>query len=104
MLNDVLSTVIGFGKEEVECLVRGWQMTVHAVGHESLWIVDMGGGSPGTYCRLDFMARSAKIRRGGAHHGIIGHAEQRKSDYNTKQNERQHYEIFFHDVASGLGL
>jgi len=104
MLNDILGTVIGFGKEKIECLVRGRQMTVHAVGHESLGIVDMGGGSPGNHCRFDLMARGTKIRSGGTHHGIVGHAEQRKSDYYAQKNERHPYEVFFHYVASGSGL
>ena len=104
MLNHVLGAVIGFGKEEVESLVRSRQVTIHAVGHESLSIVDMGGGSPGNHCRFDLMARGTKIGSGGAHHGIVGHAEQRKSDDNTQENESHPYEVFFHGVASELGF
>jgi hypothetical protein len=88
MLNHVLGAVIGFGKEEVKSLVRSRQVTVHAVGHESLGIVDMGRGSPGTNCRFDFMACGTKIGCRGPHHGIVSHAEQRKSDYNAQKNER----------------
>jgi len=80
MLNQVLGTVIGFGKKEIECLVRSRQVAVHAVGHESLGIVDMGGGSPGKHGRFDLMAQGTKIRGGGADHGIVGHAEHRESD------------------------
>jgi len=104
MLNNILGAMIGFGKKEIECLVRGRQVAVHAVGHESLGIVDMGGRSPGNHGRFDLMAQGTKIRSGGAHHGIVGHAEQGESDYKTKQNERRPYEVFFHDVASELGL
>ena len=103
MLNHVLGTMIGFGKEEVEGLVRRRQMTVHTIGHESLGIIDMGGGSPGHHCRFDLMAQGTKIRSGGTNHGVVGHAEQRKSDDNTQYNQRHPYDVFFHDVASASG-
>ena len=103
MLNDVLDTMIGFGKEEVECLVRSRQVTVHAVGHESLGIVDMGGRSPGNHRRLDLMAHGAKFRSGGAYHGIIGHAEQGKRDENADANKDRANQILLHGFSPIFG-
>ena len=80
MFHHVLGAVVGFGKKEVESLVGRRKMAVHAVGHESLGVVDMGGGSPGNHRRFDLMAQGAKIRSGGAYHGIVGHAEQGESN------------------------
>ena len=41
----------------------------------TLSIVHVGGGFPGIEGRLDFMATGTEGRGGGAHHGVIGHAE-----------------------------
>jgi len=41
MNDNVFNAVGGLGVEEVECIVRGRQVTIHAVGHKALGIVDM---------------------------------------------------------------
>ena len=50
-------------------------MTIHAVGHKTLFIVHMTGVS-----KSDFMAGSTKLGRCGADHGVVGEAEEWKSN------------------------
>ena len=76
-----------FGVKEVEGVVRGREVTIHAVRHESLGVVHMGGGLPGAVGELDFVTGSTESRRRGAHHGVVGNAEKRKRDNDTQGDE-----------------
>lgn len=78
MDDDVFDTVGCLGIEKIKGIMRCGEVTVHAVGHKSLFIVGMGGGLPGVVSELNLMARCAKLRRGCPHHGEIGHAEKGK--------------------------
>ena len=88
MGDDIFEAVHGFGIEKIHCIMRGGKVAVHAVGHESLGIVDMGGGSPCVNSKTDFMAGGAEPGGGGSYHGIIGHAEQRKPDYHAQADQQ----------------
>ena len=70
-------------------------MVVHAVGHETLGIVDVSGGLPGIVGKLDFMARGAKLRSGGANHGVISDAEKGKRHENADDNVNGRLYQFF---------
>jgi len=75
MNEDVLGTVKGLGIEKVKGVVRGWQMTIHAVGYKSLFIVYMSRGLPSVVGKLNLMAGGTKLRRGGSYHGVVGETE-----------------------------
>jgi hypothetical protein len=76
----VFGSVKGLGIEEVEGVVWGGQMTIHAVGHKTLFIVHMTGSLPGVVGELDLVAGSTKLGRCGSDHGVVGEAEEWKSD------------------------
>jgi hypothetical protein len=53
---DVFNAVSGFGVKKVEGIMRGRQVTIHAIGYEAVGVVDVGGGFPGIVRVLDLMA------------------------------------------------
>jgi hypothetical protein len=75
----VIILVLGKVDDNIFDPVKGWQMAVHTVRHESLGIVYVGGCLPGIVGKLDLVARGAKPGRGSTHHGIVGYTENRKS-------------------------
>ena len=75
MDEDVLGAVKGLGIEKVKGVVRGRQMTIHAVGHKSLFIVHVSGSFPSVISKLNLMAGGTKLGRGCAYHGVVGETE-----------------------------
>ena len=100
---DVFGAMKGLGVEEINSVVGGGQMAVHAVGHKTLLIVHMGGGLPGVVGKLDLMAGSAKLGCRGAHHGVVGQAEKRKGNDNAYDNEDGGFNKLFHDCVPVAG-
>jgi hypothetical protein len=84
MNDDIPDAMHGLGIEEVVGIMGGRQMAVHAVGHESLGVIHMGGGCPCVVGKPDFMAPCAELGCRGAYHGVIGYAENGKGDDNSK--------------------
>jgi len=96
MRHDILGPVIGLGVKKVEGVLRRGKMAVHAVRHEALAVIDVGGGPPGVVGKFDFVAGGTKLRGGGAHHGVVGEAEQGEGHDNPKDDIKNRLEKFFH--------
>ena len=62
-------------------------MTIHAVGHKTLVNVHMTGGLPGVVGKLNLVAGGTKLGRCGADHGVIGEAEEWKSNDHSYGDE-----------------
>ena len=75
MDEDVLGTVKGFGIEKVKGVVGSRQMAIHAVGHKSLFIVNMSGGLPGVVGKLNLVAGGTELGRSCADHSVVGETE-----------------------------
>jgi hypothetical protein len=78
MDQDVFDAVSGLGIEKIKGVMGGWEVTVHTVRHKPLGIVHVGGGLPCVVGETDLVAGGAKLRGGGADHGVIGDAEDRE--------------------------
>ena len=87
MDDNVFDAVKGLGRKEIKRVVGRRQMAVHAVGHKTLGVIDVGGGLPGVVGKLDLMAGGTELGRCGADHGIVGEAEKRKSDDDADGNK-----------------
>jgi hypothetical protein len=87
MNKNVFSAVPGFGIEEIKGIMRSRQMAIHAVGHKSLFIVNMSGGLPGIVGKLNLVAGGTELGRGCAHHSVVGETEQWKGDNYTNDYE-----------------
>jgi hypothetical protein len=61
MDDNILNAVGGFGIKEIKGVMRGRQMTVHAIGHKALGIIYMGRSFPGVVGKPNFMAGGAKL-------------------------------------------
>ena len=61
----------------------------------------MRGGSPGFVSRLNFVTTGAELRGGGAHHGVIGEAEEGKGHDNPKKDIENRLEKFSHGNPEG---
>jgi hypothetical protein len=96
MNGDVFEAMPGLRVEEIECVVRGWQVTIHAVGHKTLGIVHMARGLPGVVGETDLMAPRTKLRCGCADHGVVGEAEKGKGNYQTDGYEDGRFYQFLH--------
>ena len=77
------------GIEKIEGIVGSRQVTIHAVRHNPLGIVYMGGGFPCVVGKLNFMTRGAELGGRGADHGIIGNAKERKRNQNADNNQER---------------
>ena len=97
MHRHVLDPVIGRGEKEVEGVLGRRQVAVHAVHHHTGGIVGVGGRPPGHDGRFDLVAGGTELRCGGAHHGVVAHAEQGKGQQNAQKHEGPADDIFFHD-------
>jgi hypothetical protein len=53
---DVFNAVGGFSIKKVEGVMRSRQVTIHAIGHEAVGVVDVGRGFPSIVSVLDLMA------------------------------------------------
>jgi hypothetical protein len=93
---DVLDAMEGLGIEEVEGVLRRGQMAVHAVCHETLAVVGVGGGPPGVVGKSDLVTGGAKLRGGSPHHGVIGEAEEGESQENSHHDIEDWLEKFPH--------
>jgi hypothetical protein len=71
-------------------------VAVHAVGHNPMGIVNMGGRPPGHHRRFDFMAGRAEFRGGCPYHGVVGHAEQGKGEHDSHAYQNGCDDPFFH--------
>jgi len=96
MDEDVLGTMKSFGIEKVKGVVGSGQMAIHAVGHKALFVVHMSGGLPGVVGKLDLMAGGTELGRGCADHGVVGEAEQWKSDNYTNDDKNGRLDELFH--------
>jgi len=101
MLHKIFGPVIGLGIKEVKSVMGSRQVAIHAVRHKALGIVDMRGGSPGFVSRLNFVTTGAELRGGGAHHGVIGEAEEGKGHDNPKKDIENRLEKFSHGNPEG---
>jgi len=93
---NIFEAVHGFGVEKIDSVMRGREVTVHAVRYKSLGIVDMGGCFPGVVCILDFVAGCTELRRRRPDHGVIAKTEKRKSDEYAEAHEGGSDNDFFH--------
>jgi len=80
MSKNVLGSVPGFGKKEVESIVRRRQMTVHAISDYPSGIVGMRRDFPVIVGGLNLVAAGAKVRRRCPYHRVIRHTEQWKGN------------------------
>lgn len=62
-------------------------MAVHAISHKPLGIVYVGRRFPGIVGKLDFVAGSAELRCGSAHHGVVGNTEYGEGNEKSKCEE-----------------
>lgn len=83
----IFGTMQGFCVEEFYDVMRCRQMTVHAVGHKSLAVVNMGGHLPGVVGRLYFMAACAKSGSRCANHGVVSHRKEGKAQDDPEENK-----------------
>jgi hypothetical protein len=104
MNDDVFDAVECLCVEKVKGVVRGRQMTIHAIGHESLGVVHVGGRLPGIVSKLDFVTACTKGGCGCPDHGVIGQAEKGKGDNQTEDNENSWFDEFLHRTSSLLVL
>jgi len=98
----ILEAVIGLGEKELEGILRGGQMAIHAIHNDAGGVIRMGRCTPSPYRGFDLMARGAKFRCGSADHGIIGHAEDGKCNQNAQDDQRARCEKLFHSVFPRL--
>jgi hypothetical protein len=96
MEEDVFGAVPGFGIEKIEGVVRGGEVAVHTVRHETLFVVYVTGGLPGVVGKSYLMAGGAKLRCGGANHGVVGETEKWKCDDNADSDEDSGFYQLFH--------
>jgi len=89
MDNNVLNAMSSLGIKEIKSVMRGREMTIHAVGHKPLGIVHMGRSFPGIVSELNFMTGGAKLGCRGPDHCIIGDTKNRKSDNNAQNNKNR---------------
>jgi hypothetical protein len=87
MNDNVPDTVGGLFIKEINGIIWGRQVAVHAVCHKTLGIVYMCRGFPGIVCELDFVTPCAELGRGGAHHCVIRDAEKGKCNRNAKRDK-----------------
>lgn len=99
MGEDVLDPVCCFGIKEIEGIMRGGKVTVHAIRHEPLGIVRVGGGLPGIVRELNLMAGRAELGCGSPDHRIIADAEDGKGDDDAPSEKNGSNEIFFHGFS-----
>ena len=90
MDENVFGAMPGFGIEKLKCVLRGWKVAVHTVGHKTLLIINMTGGFPGIIGESDLVADGTELRCCCADHSVVGKAEEWKSnDYpNDNKNGR----------------
>ena len=88
MGHNVFDPMEGLGIEEVPGILGRGQVAIHTIGHKTHLIIGMLGGPPGVIGKFDFMARGAKMRGGGAHHGVIGEAEKGEG-YDNAENYQE---------------
>lgn len=81
----IFDAVCSFGIEEVKGVMGGGKMAIHTVCHESLGVICVGRGFPGVVGELNLMAHGAKLGGGGAHHGVVGDAEDGEGYYNANE-------------------
>jgi hypothetical protein len=93
---NVFSAMPGFGIEEIKGVMRSRQMAIHAVGHKSLFIVNMSRGLPSVVGKLNLVAAGTELGRGCAHHGVVGETEQWKGDNYTNGDENGGFDELFH--------
>jgi len=96
MDKNIFDAVPGLGIKEIKRVVRCRQMTVHAVGHKSLGVIDMTGGLPSIVGKLNFMAGGTKLGGCGPHHRIVGQAEKRKTDHDADGDKDSRNDHLFH--------
>ncbi len=93
---NVFDAVQRFGIEEVGGVLGGGQMTIHAIGDESVGVVGMGGGAPSLHGELDLVAGAAKTRCGCPHHRVVSDAEEREGEYDPDGDQNGCLEVLFH--------
>jgi hypothetical protein len=93
---NVFDAVQRLGKEEVGGVLGGGQMTIHAIGDESVGVVGMGGGAPSLYSEPNLVAGAAKTRRGCPYHRVVSDAEEREAEYDPDGNQNGCLEVAFH--------
>jgi len=91
MNDDIFDAVHGFGIKEIKGVMGGRKMTVHAVCHKALGVVDMGRGFPGVVGELNFVAGGAELGRRRPDHGVVADTENRKADDDAKNDEYRRY-------------
>ena len=62
-------------------------MAIHAIGHETLGIIDMAGRFPGVVSELNFMAGRTESGGRGSDHGVVGDAEQGQGNEDADNNK-----------------
>ena len=72
---DIFDAVEGLLVEKIKRIVRSRQMTIHAIGHKALGIVDMGGCFPGVIGGLNLVTGGTEFGGRGSYHGVIGDAK-----------------------------
>lgn len=96
MSKDILNPVPGFGEEKIISIVRSRKVAVHTIGHHPMRVVGVSGNFPIVVSRLYFMTAGTEIRCGCSHHGVIGHAEQGKSQNKADNHPKHWLEDLFH--------
>lgn len=81
----IFDAVCSFGIKKVKGVMGSGEMAIHTVCHESLGVICVSRGFPGVVGELNLMAHGAKLRGGGAHHGVIGDTEDGKGYDNANE-------------------
>lgn len=97
MDDDVFDAMGRFCIEEIEGVMGGREMAVHAISHKPLGIVYMGRGLPGIVGKLYFMAGGAELRRGCPHHGVVGNTEYGEGNEKPQGKEERRFPAFSKD-------
>jgi len=84
----ILDAVGRLGKKEIEGIMGSGKMTVHAVSHKALGIVDMGGHLPRLIGRFNLVAGGAESGCRGPDHGVVRDAEQGEGDDDSDADEK----------------
>jgi len=86
-MNDhIFDAMNGLGKEKIIHILRGGQMTIHAIRNKALSVIGMCRCFPRVIGKLNFVAHGAKLGCRCADHGVVADAEKRKSDNDAKKN------------------
>jgi len=75
MNKDIFNTMKSLLVEKIKGVVGGRQMAIHAIGHKTLGVVNMGGGLPAVVGGLNLVATCTKLGRRSSHHGVVADAE-----------------------------